>query len=189
MPETRVAQIRSEPAVGAPTDAQDSANSGPGTVGRESVGREGVWQMRTERSGYRIDLDAWTLTRLPRQGAGLDPQDPGANPRVMDLRRDGEPVPPLALGLCALGQRAVFLLDVRGDGLDPLAKFTRLEYRAGRLTLGRTIFGGTPGVKPSRPSWRKNAPPARPRTRKLFRPRRCEGVAAVSGGTNKGPGG
>ncbi|TRW45593.1 hypothetical protein [Georgenia yuyongxinii] len=84
----------------------------------------GRWWVTTEGSAYLVDLDARTVTRAPGQGSdGL----------TTGLRRDGDPVPLLAIEQCRRAHPAVLVLDVRGDGV-PTIRRTSLIIRITRDT-------------------------------------------------------
>lgn len=93
-----------------------SGNSEP-----DALGDEGAWLVCAEMSRYVIDRDAQTMTRLAGQGDGMDPEVPG-QAWVSELRRDGEPVPLLSVDLCVEGRLAIFLIDVRGDGISTVCQ-------------------------------------------------------------------
>lgn len=95
--------------------AARAAAESSGEPGPQAVGLHGTWLIQTEMSSYVIDRDADTLQRLPGQGAGMDPDLPGIA-WVESLRKDGEIVPLLGIDVCVVGERAMLLIDVRGDG-------------------------------------------------------------------------
>ena len=107
-----------------------SGVSGPG-----ALGDEGAWLVRTEMSGYLIDRDAGTVTRMAGQGVGMDPEVPGQS-WVAELRQDVEPVPLLSVDLCVEGERAIFLIDVRGDGISTVRR-TSLVRSVERIPGGQ----------------------------------------------------
>lgn len=92
-----------------------------GKHGPQVIGDTGRWHVFTEASGYLIDRGAATLLRNPGAGDGSDPDvsDPVA---VSALRLDDTSIPLLAVELCAVGEPAVFLLQIRADGVPTMRR-------------------------------------------------------------------
>lgn len=103
-----------------------------GDAGLQAIGLHGTWLIQTEMSAYLIDRDAATLQRLPGQGAGMDPDLPG-EAWVESLRKDGESIPLLDVDVCVVGERAILLIDVRGDGV-PTSRHTSVVRAITDLT-------------------------------------------------------
>jgi hypothetical protein len=107
--------------------AETSGHAGP-----QAIGLHGTWLIQTEMSSYVIDRDAATLQRVPGQGVGMDPELPGIA-WVETLRKDGEIVPLLGIDVCVVGERAMLLIDVRGDGF-PTSRHTSVVRAITELT-------------------------------------------------------
>jgi hypothetical protein len=71
-------------------------------------------------TAYRLEVraDGGTLTRYPRE----EPSSAGYE--RADLRQDGEPLPLLGIIQAEVGTPAVFLVDVRHDGIPTLRTTT-----------------------------------------------------------------
>ena len=90
----------------------------------------GQWLITTQTSSYWLDLDLRMLLRLHREIA-----EPGWEVMKAQLRKDGEAVPLLAVEHAVVGEEAIFVIDVRGDGVvtvrrtTPVVKMERVETR------------------------------------------------------------
>lgn len=75
----------------------------------------GRWLLVTESSSYELDLDAHTCRRTPGAGAG---PVPGRDViPASEMRKDGDTIPLLELGVVLVGFPAIMVVDVRGDGV------------------------------------------------------------------------
>jgi hypothetical protein len=83
-----------------------------------------TYRVTTETSAYLIDPDARTATRLAGHGSqsGHD-----GDVMVAELRRDGEPVPIVAISTLVIGQPMVLLLRLREDGSPTLRTTTPIQ--------------------------------------------------------------
>jgi hypothetical protein len=90
-----------------------------------SAPSKGRWQVTTETSVYRLDLDANLVTRVPDAGAGTPP---GMSPvSIASLRRDHEPIALLELLECEVGAPLRMILDIRLDGIATLRVSTFVQ--------------------------------------------------------------
>lgn len=116
--------------------AARAAAEASGDAGPQAIGLHGTWLIQTETSSYVTDRDAATLQRLPGEGAGMDPDLPGMACVEM-LRKDGEIIPLLDVDICVVGERAMLLIDVRGDGV-PTSRHTSVVRAITDLTAFST---------------------------------------------------
>lgn len=79
---------------------------------------DGEWEVVTETSTYIVDVEGMTATRLAGGAGSLD----GVRVPRYVLRRDGTPVPLLAVPAPVVGRPCDLLLDVRGDGIGTLRR-------------------------------------------------------------------
>lgn len=75
--------------------------------------------LSTEGAIYVIDTVEKILTRYPREGG-----DSIEDFRVSSLRKDGEPIPYLAVGTLRVGQPAQFVLQIRDDNVQTIRTTT-----------------------------------------------------------------
>ena len=91
---------------------------------------EGVWHVYTETSHHVLDLDEMVATRIPGEGDGPE-SDGWEPPPTSDLRRDRHAVPLLRVLELEVGQRGIWMLQVRHDSI-PTVRYTTIIRRLER---------------------------------------------------------